>query len=130
MQSSAYIAQTEKNIHALINEKKFKAAYLKCKNNLQKFPHEKAFEELMGKIEKLIIKENEEVISRTIKDTKPLWKKGEYRKILEILAPLLKLNKNNDELKNKIIDAQEAYKKKAEKEIIDRLVMPEFSVGG
>lgn len=116
MQTSAYFAQAEKNIHALINEKKYKEAYLKCKKYLQKFPDEGGFEKLMVKIEKLIIKENEKVIDRKIDETNKLWKKEEYRHILEILEPLLKLNRDNDKLKKKIVEAQEAYKEQVQKE--------------
>jgi len=117
MESSAYFGQVEKNIHALINEKKHKEAYLKCKQYIKKYPNEDRFESLMQKVEKLIVKENEEVIDRKIKETNKLLKKGEYQLAAEILEPLLKLNENHQGLKRKIIEAQKGYSKEMQRQV-------------
>ncbi len=117
MESSAYFAQVEKNIHALINKNAYKEAYLKCKQYIQKYPNEDRFESLMQKVKKLKIEENEEVIARKIKKTNKLLKKGEYQYALEILEPLLKLNNNHQGLKKKIIEAQEGYSKEMQKQV-------------
>ncbi len=114
MPNQAYFAQAKKNITILLNEKKFKEAYLKCKGLLNQFPDEEILIDLEEKIENLAREENHNIVEEKIKQQKENWKNKKYHRILSELNPLLELDPKNKNLIAAIQKAQDLYRKEAE----------------
>lgn len=111
MSDAAYFEQLELKINHLVNEEKYKEAYLLCANFLEKFPDEERFVNLQKKIEKKVEEKNAEIVEKKIKELKSKYKEGKYVEILQEIKKLFIIAPENKKLTEFQQTVQYAYRK-------------------
>jgi len=112
--TDAYFEQIEQKATLLLSEKKYLEAYELCKQVISKYPEERVFHKLKGKIEKEVAEENIKIVDEKIRDLKPLIKEEKYGEALKELKDLLKIAPDYSNLKKTYQNLQEKYKSKIE----------------
>lgn len=115
MPNFAFFDQLEQKINILMTDKKYRDAFILCKDCILKYPEENKFSKLKNQIERAVMEQNEKVIKDKLDTLKPLWKEEKYAEILKNLKELLRIDANSSKLKNLYQEAEIAYRKQFER---------------